>query len=117
MFFMSVCVWGGVLGKMEGVNAAPLFKSRTKPQTQRHTNPINPINHTTVERVVEYRSEPEEAPSLVLPRPPADWPSQGAVDVKGLYVRYRPELPPVLKGLSFAVAPREKVGVVGRTGA
>jgi ABC-type multidrug transport system fused ATPase/permease subunit len=53
----------------------------------------------------------------VLPRPPSDWPSQGAVDVKGLYVRYRPELPPVLKGLSFSVAPREKVGVVGRTGA
>ncbi len=31
-------------------------------------------------------------------------------------MRYRPELDPVLRGLSFEVAAREKVGVCGRTG-
>ena len=36
--------------------------------------------------------------------------------MKDLYVRYRPDLPCVLKGLSFKVAGREKVGVCGRTG-
>lgn len=30
--------------------------------------------------------------------------------------RYRPNLPVVLKDISFEVKPREKVGVVGRTG-
>eukprot|EP00854_Cymbomonas_tetramitiformis_P030774 gene30774-38552_t len=30
---------------------------------------------------------------------------------------YRADLPPVLNGLSFTVAEREKVGIVGRTGA
>ena len=31
-------------------------------------------------------------------------------------VRYRPDLAPVLKGLSFSIKAREKIGVVGRTG-
>jgi ABC-type multidrug transport system fused ATPase/permease subunit len=31
-------------------------------------------------------------------------------------VRYRPSLPPVLKGLSLKVAANEKVGICGRTG-
>jgi ABC-type multidrug transport system fused ATPase/permease subunit len=31
-------------------------------------------------------------------------------------VRYRPGLPPVLRGLSFDVAGGDKVGLVGRTG-
>jgi predicted GTPase len=31
-------------------------------------------------------------------------------------VRYRPGLPPVLRGLSFNVAGGDKVGLVGRTG-
>ncbi|KAL8091136.1 hypothetical protein AgCh_040297 [Apium graveolens] len=30
---------------------------------------------------------------------------------------YRPELPPVLHGLSFSISPTDKVGIVGRTGA
>jgi ATP-binding cassette subfamily C (CFTR/MRP) protein 1 len=32
-------------------------------------------------------------------------------------LRYRPELPLVLKGISFKVRPGEKVGILGRTGA
>lgn len=71
-----------------------------------------------VERMVEYGPEPEEA-AAVIPgrRPPASWPSEGGLAVVQLVVRYRPELPPVLRGLTFNVAPREKLGVCGRTGA
>ncbi|KAG6329194.1 hypothetical protein ID866_9896 [Astraeus odoratus] len=29
-------------------------------------------------------------------------------------MKYRPELPPVLRGISMIIAPREKIGVVGR---
>ena len=32
-------------------------------------------------------------------------------------MRYRPELPPVLHGISFKIEASEKIGIVGRTGA
>ncbi len=34
---------------------------------------------------------------------PNVWPSEGAINVQWLVVRYRPELDPVLNGLSFSV--------------
>jgi ABC-type multidrug transport system fused ATPase/permease subunit len=49
-------------------------------------------------------------------RPAQLWPANGNVDVKGLVVRYRPELPPVLKGVTFRIRAQEKVGICGRTG-
>jgi energy-coupling factor transporter ATP-binding protein EcfA2 len=50
-------------------------------------------------------------------RPPAYWPSDvGGVVVEDLVISYAPTLPPVIKGVSFEIQPREKVGVVGRTG-
>ncbi|KAF2317861.1 hypothetical protein GH714_041180 [Hevea brasiliensis] len=45
------------------------------------------------------------------------WPSSGLIKFEDVVLRYRPELPPVLHGLSFIVSPSDKVGIVGRTGA
>ncbi|KAJ5516878.1 hypothetical protein N7527_008438 [Penicillium freii] len=47
---------------------------------------------------------------------PSSWPAQGHLKVSDLVVSYAPDLPPVLKGVSFEVAPRQRVGIVGRTG-
>ena len=60
----------------------------------------------------------QESPHL-LPdsTPPAPWPSKGQVELKDVVLKYRPELPAVLKGLSMSVRPGEKIGIVGRTGA
>jgi len=44
------------------------------------------------------------------------WPSQGCIRYDNVYMRYRQDLPTVLKGLTFEVKPGQKVGVVGRTG-
>jgi ABC-type multidrug transport system fused ATPase/permease subunit len=44
------------------------------------------------------------------------WPSQGAIEIKDLHVRYAADLEPVLKGLNVSIKPKEKVGIVGRTG-
>lgn len=75
-------------------------------------------NMNSVERVNEYLEVEQEAkPVIPDSRPPADWPSQGAVKFVDYTTRYRPDLDPVLKGISFTVQPGERVGIVGRTGA
>jgi ABC-type multidrug transport system fused ATPase/permease subunit len=75
-------------------------------------------NMNSVERVREYLEVDQEA-AAVIPesRPAAGWPSQGAVEFNGYSTRYRPDLDPVLKEVSFSVKAGEKVGIVGRTGA
>ncbi|KAI9327008.1 hypothetical protein DFJ73DRAFT_632281 [Zopfochytrium polystomum] len=76
------------------------------------------MSMNAVERVNEYLVLPQEA-AMVIPtrRPPPSWPSGGAIEVKNLEMRYAPDLPPVLKNVSFSIKAGEKVGIVGRTGA
>ncbi|KAJ6595567.1 multidrug resistance-associated ABC transporter [Mycena vulgaris] len=69
-----------------------------------------------LERVKEYSELPREAAEFMEPRPPASWPSTGALRCEDLVIRYAPELPPVLHGLTFDINPGEKVGILGRTG-
>ena len=50
-------------------------------------------------------------------KPPEDWPDKGELHMHDVAFRYSPELPLVLRNLSFTIRPSEKVGIVGRTGA
>ncbi|XBJ27718.1 hypothetical protein VPH35_004942 [Triticum aestivum] len=71
-----------------------------------------------VQRVGTYIELPSEAPPVIEDnRPPPGWPSSGIIKFEDVVLRYRPELPPVLHGISFIVNGSEKVGIVGRTGA
>ncbi|MQL75607.1 hypothetical protein Taro_007977 [Colocasia esculenta] len=71
-----------------------------------------------VERVGTYIELPSEAPLVIESnRPPPGWPSSGDIRFQDVVLRYRPELPPVLHGISFTITGSEKVGIVGRTGA
>ncbi|KRY16864.1 Multidrug resistance-associated protein 1, partial [Trichinella patagoniensis] len=74
-------------------------------------------NIVSVERIKEYIELPSEASLVSACRPPPDWPNAGMVEFKNYSMRYRAELEPALKNISFVVQPREKVGIVGRTGA
>ncbi|KIO14748.1 hypothetical protein M404DRAFT_17610 [Pisolithus tinctorius Marx 270] len=76
-------------------------------------------NMNSVERVVHYADEvDQEAPhDMDNATVPANWPSEGRIVMNDVVMKYRPELPPVLKGLNMTIAPREKIGIVGRTGA
>ena len=46
-----------------------------------------------------------------------DWPQFGGIIFNNVFMKYRANTPMILKGLSFSIAPGEKVGCVGRTGA
>ncbi|KAJ2520559.1 hypothetical protein H4217_001964 [Coemansia sp. RSA 1939] len=71
-----------------------------------------------LERVVEYAHLPSEADEIIENnRPKESWPEQGMVEFKNYSTRYREGLDLVLKDLTFRVMPRQKVGIVGRTGA
>ncbi|KAK7757282.1 Transporter of the ATP-binding cassette (ABC) [Diatrype stigma] len=78
---------------------------------------VNEQNMNAVERVKEYLDVEQEADAIVENRPPQNWPANGAVEFIGYSTRYRKELDPVLKNVTFKIEPREKVGIVGRTGA
>ena len=72
----------------------------------------------SVERIDEYSNIEQEALAIVSAnRPPDNWPSSGAVVLDNVSLRYSPELPDVLKGVSLTIKAHEKVAVVGRTGA
>ncbi|KAI2623116.1 P-loop containing nucleoside triphosphate hydrolase protein [Hypoxylon sp. NC1633] len=79
---------------------------------------MNEQNMNSVERVKEYLDVEQEAEAInEKNRPAEDWPAHGAVEFVGYSTRYRKELDPVLKDVTFKIEPREKVGIVGRTGA
>ena len=71
-----------------------------------------------VERVQQYCKIPGEAPRLTSSDEslPPNWPAEGRIEFVNSKLRYRPQLPLVLKGLNIIIPARSKVGVVGRTG-
>ena len=73
------------------------------------------MNMVSVERVLDYIDLPQEAP-LHSNRTSQFHVSRGDVEFRDVELRYSPELPLVLKGVSFQVRGGEKVGIVGRTG-
>lgn len=72
---------------------------------------------TSVERVVEYTELESEAPWETQKRPPPDWPSKGLVTFDRVSFSYSSDGPLVLQNLKAMFQPKEKVGIVGRTGA
>lgn len=74
-------------------------------------------NMTSVERILEYtklEKEPERKDPQNLPE---KWPEHGRIEFQNVCLRYSETEPFVLKGLNFSVEPKQKIGIVGRTGA
>ncbi|KAI5461683.1 hypothetical protein BGZ63DRAFT_404517 [Mariannaea sp. PMI_226] len=79
---------------------------------------INEQNMNSMERIKEYLDVEQEADAIIESnRPPKNWPGNGAVEFVNYTTSYRAELDPVLRDISIKISPREKVGIVGRTGA
>ncbi len=101
-------------------------------------------HRSRVERVLHYGTLPAEAPLLSvretaeamaedrsfgllvrsqaampvalrdIAAPPSDWPRRGDVRFRDVVMRYRDNLEPVLKGVTFTVTHGQKIGIVGR---
>ncbi|KAG2916406.1 ABC transporter C family member 12 [Phytophthora cactorum] len=73
---------------------------------------------TSVERLLHFRNIVVETDNAdCVPINGAAWPARGAIRFDNLCLRYRPDLPLVLRGVSMDIQPGEKVGICGRTGA
>ncbi|KAI3996082.1 hypothetical protein MKX01_018151 [Papaver californicum] len=71
----------------------------------------------SVERLNQYLHIPSEAPKVIeANRPLPSWPSMGRVEIHDLKIRYRPNTPLVLQGISCTFEGGHKIGIVGRTG-
>ncbi|CAG2106436.1 unnamed protein product, partial [Medioppia subpectinata] len=76
------------------------------------------INIVSVERCLEYTKTPIESESYnEVIKPSLDWPERGEIKFIEYSTRYREGLDLVLKTITLEVRPKEKVGIVGRTGA
>ncbi|XP_033744159.1 multidrug resistance-associated protein 5-like [Pecten maximus] len=71
---------------------------------------------TSIERIHEYEKIQVEKETETL-QVDSKWPSQGRIVFSNVEMKYRTDMDPVLKNISFDILPRQKVGIVGRTGA
>ncbi|XP_069053913.1 ATP-binding cassette sub-family C member 5 isoform X2 [Lepisosteus oculatus] len=73
---------------------------------------------TSVQRINHYiKSLDLEAPARIKNKaPPKEWPQEGEIVFDNTEMRYRENLPLVLKKICCTIRPKEKIGIVGRTG-
>ncbi|KAJ2735113.1 ABC transporter C member 13 [Coemansia sp. BCRC 34962] len=74
-----------------------------------------------LEKINEFRNlakrEPEAPYVVDSCRPPAHWPLNGKVEFRDFSMKYGAGLGYALKNINLTINPREKIGIVGRTGA
>jgi ABC-type multidrug transport system fused ATPase/permease subunit len=71
----------------------------------------------SVERLMAFQKIDVEKPAIIPEtQPHTSWPQYGNIEFRDVLLRYRPDLPLVLKGVSCKIQSREKIGICGRTG-
>eukprot|EP00752_Nemacystus_decipiens_P001289 g1282.t1 len=102
-----------------------LYTSQQTPQEPPHhvSRPRHPYYHQlsglTGENLPAVPSEDKQLTSCPDDRQllTTGWPWEGRIEFRdGVTMRYRPDTELVLKGVSLAIRPGEKIGIVGRTG-
>jgi ATP-binding cassette subfamily C (CFTR/MRP) protein 1 len=74
-------------------------------------------NMNATERIHSYATNLEKEDSADCHQVSNDWPQQGDIVFEQIQMRYRANLPLVLRGLSLHIRSGERIGIVGRTGA
>ncbi|KAF5287389.1 hypothetical protein FQA39_LY15927 [Lamprigera yunnana] len=69
---------------------------------------------TSTERFLDYKNVAVEN---TFGKTISQWPKQGSIVYKNVYLKYTKNQENVLKNICFKIGPKEKIAVVGRTGA
>eukprot|EP00105_Crassostrea_gigas_P042556 XP_019926704.1 PREDICTED: multidrug resistance-associated protein 4-like isoform X4 [Crassostrea gigas] len=72
---------------------------------------------TSVERIVFYTKLEQEAPKVSDSPPPSSWPQNGEIKLVNVGLQYSSDTDHVLHNVTCLINSREKIGIVGRTGA
>ncbi|XP_063967311.1 ATP-binding cassette sub-family C member 5-like [Lytechinus pictus] len=72
----------------------------------------------SAQRIMQYIRDlkPEASETTQTSRPEKEWPSQGEIRFHHFRMRYRENLPLVLKNVTCSIRGGERIGIVGRTG-
>ncbi|KAJ8957037.1 hypothetical protein NQ314_006614 [Rhamnusium bicolor] len=71
----------------------------------------------SVERILEYTILPKEIQPDTPKYPPKTWPQDGQISLNKMGLKYIDSGPQALRNLNVTIKPKEKIGIVGRTGA
>ncbi|XP_052077881.1 ATP-binding cassette sub-family C member 5-like [Mytilus californianus] len=72
---------------------------------------------TSIERLHHYEKNLEIEPPTFNTTPSDNWPNEGRIIFSKVEMKYRDNMKPVLRNISFDLHPQMKIGIVGRTGA
>ncbi|KAE8419738.1 P-loop containing nucleoside triphosphate hydrolase protein [Aspergillus pseudocaelatus] len=110
-FDVSPSISGLILSYMLSISQTLQFSIRQYTELEQHINSAERLHHygTSLE---EEKTDP-----LRLVEVSNTWPEQGQITFENVQMRYRDELPLVLRGLTVSFRSGERIGVVGRTGA
>lgn len=108
-FSVNPSIGGLVLSYILGIVQMLQFTVRQLAEVENGMN--------AVERLLYYGTQlEEEAPEHTIEMRPS-WPEKGEIIFDDVQMRYRANLPLVLKGMTMHVRGGERIGIVGRTGA
>jgi ABC-type multidrug transport system fused ATPase/permease subunit len=119
MLSVYLCLNGGMNAGIVGLAITYAMKLTDTLSQVNRESADRETQMVSVERVESYSKDISSEAALVLPDDrnlPENWPSRGEIVLQNVVMRYRDDLPPVLKGVSLKICEREHVGIVGRTG-
>ncbi len=121
---MALLLWYGGLRVLEGTLTVGVLAAFIQ-YTRRFFQPLQDLSEkfnllqsamASSERVFALLDEPVSVPEPARPRP-LPRPLRGEVRFEGVWFRYSPEGPWVLRDVSFVASPGRTVALVGHTGA
>ncbi|KAI9209496.1 uncharacterized protein BJ171DRAFT_454466 [Polychytrium aggregatum] len=74
------------------------------------------LSMNSVERVHEYLSIEQESAAASTSPLPSNWPARGHIRFQDVKVKYSPELPLALRGITVDFGEKSRIAIVGRTG-